>query len=183
MKLEYELRRSARRTMSVEVREDGSVLVRAPRRCPKRQIDRFLLEKQDWIREKVKSQRERQQRAEKVRPLSEAEAGLYKEKAREIIRLRTAYYASLMGVSFERISIRDQKTRWGSCSDKGNLNFNWRLILAPPGVLDYVVVHELSHRKEMNHSPRFWEIVEEVMPDYRKYRSWLRENGGVLHRY
>ena len=85
-----------------------------------------------------------------------------------------------MGVTYGRISIREQKTRWGSCSSKGNLNFNWRLIFAPPEVLDYVVVHELAHRKEMNHSKAFYAIVESIMPDYRKWKKWLKENGGTL---
>ena len=85
-----------------------------------------------------------------------------------------------MNVSYGRISIREQKTRWGSCSSAGNLNFNWRLIFAPPAVLDYVVVHELAHRKEMNHSAAFYAIVEQVLPDYRSSQKWLRENGHQL---
>ena len=85
-----------------------------------------------------------------------------------------------MGVSYGRISIREQKTRWGSCSSKGNLNFNWRLIFAPEAVLDYVVVHELAHRKEMNHSPAFYTVVESVLPDYQKARKWLKDNGQTL---
>ena len=91
-----------------------------------------------------------------------------------------AYYAQLLGVTYATISIRDQKTRWGSCSSKGNLSFSWRLILAPPKVLDYVVVHELCHRKEMNHSPRFWVLVESMIPDYKTHRKWLKENGEKL---
>ena len=85
-----------------------------------------------------------------------------------------------MNVSYGRISIREQKTRWGSSSSKGNLNFNWRLILAPEEVLDYVVVHELAHRREMNHSKAFYAVVEAVLPDYRAARRWLREHGDSL---
>ena len=80
-------------------------------------------------------------------------------------------------MTYGRISIREQKTRWGSCSSVGNLNYNWKLVLMPPGVLDYVVVHELAHRREMNHSAAFWKVVTTWMPDYKKYRKWLRDNG------
>ena len=82
-----------------------------------------------------------------------------------------------MGVSYGRISIRAAKTRWGSCSADGNLNFHWKLVLMPPEILDYVVVHELAHRREMNHSDRFWAQVERVLPDYRERRRWLKEHG------
>ncbi len=93
---------------------------------------------------------------------------------------RAEYYARQMQVSYGRVAVKDQKTRWGSCSAKGNLNFNWRLILAPGEVLDYVVVHELAHRREMNHSVRFWNLVESVLPDYQQRKRWLKENGDRL---
>ena len=82
-----------------------------------------------------------------------------------------------MGVIFGRIAIKNTKTRWGSCSSLGNLNVHWELVLMPPAILDYVVVHELAHRKEMNHSPRFWAEVEKVLPDYRERRKWLKDHG------
>ena len=131
----------------------------------------------------MEEQKEKEADSMKIQPLSEAEQRLYRDKAREIFEQKVSYYAQMMGVSYGRIAIRDQKTRWGSCSGEGNLNFNWRLIFAPAGVLDYVVVHELAHRKEMNHSPRFWKVVEDTMPEYRKYQKWLKENGRGLHRY
>lgn len=104
----------------------------------------------------------------------------YIQIARDIITQKTAYYAALMHVTYGRISIREQKTRWGSCSGKGNLNFNWRLILAPENVLNYVVVHELAHRKEMNHSPAFYAVVQSILPDYKTAKEWLRNNGQTL---
>ena len=183
MYITYEIIKSSRKTRAVEVRQDGSVLVRAPRNCPQSRIDTFLKEKQAWVLAKVEEQKEKEADSMKIQPLSEAEQRLYRDKAREIFEQKVSYYAQMMGVSYGRIAIRDQKTRWGSCSGEGNLNFNWRLIFAPAGVLDYVVVHELAHRKEMNHSPRFWMVVEDTMPEYRKYQKWLKENGRGLHRY
>ena len=183
MYITYEIIKSSRKTIAVEVRQDGSVLVRAPRNCPQSRIDTFLKEKQAWVLAKVEEQKEKEADSMKIQPLSEAEQRLYRDKAREIFEQKVSYYAQMMGVSYGRIAIRDQKTRWGSCSGEGNLNFNWRLIFAPAGVLDYVVVHELAHRKEMNHSPRFWRVVEDTMPEYRKYQKWLKENWRGLHRY
>jgi hypothetical protein len=103
-----------------------------------------------------------------------------RQKAREIISSSVQYWSSQMGVRYGRIAIREQRTRWGSCSQKGNLNFNWRLVLAPPEVRDYVVIHELCHLSHLNHSREFWARVEKFCPDYREQRRWLRENGHTL---
>ncbi len=100
--------------------------------------------------------------------------------ARFAIAAQVAAHAAAMGVSYGHVAIRDQKTRWGSCSRAGNLNFNWRLTLAPPAVLEYVVVHELAHRVEMNHSARFWRIVAQYCPAYGAHRLWLRTHGAEL---
>lgn len=104
----------------------------------------------------------------------------YRQAAAEYIPQRVAYYHQFTGGSYQRISIRAQHTRWGSCSSRGTLSFNWRLMLAPPRVLDYVVVHELCHLNHMDHSRNFWNAVGEVMPDYKKYKKWLKENGAQL---
>lgn len=98
-----------------------------------------------------------------------------------LFRSRAEFYAPLLGVSFGRISVKDQRSLWGSCTRQGNLNFSWRLALAPDSVLDYVVVHELAHRAQMNHSRRFWEVVERVCPGHRTHRRWLRKNGRALY--
>ena len=90
------------------------------------------------------------------------------------------FYAPLVGVSYGRITIRSQRGRWGSCSGAGNLNFNCLLMLTPPQVREYVVVHELCHRKQMNHSSQFWAEVERILPDYRQRRQWLKDQGGAL---
>jgi hypothetical protein len=93
---------------------------------------------------------------------------------------RASYWAPLLGVTFGRVRVKDQRSLWGSCSPNGDLNFNWRLTLAPPEILDYVVVHELAHRLEMNHSPRFWAHVARVCPEHKARRRWLRKNGRAL---
>lgn len=107
---------------------------------------------------------------------------VYLKAAREYFPKRVEYYANLLHVTIGRITIREQKTRWGSCSSKGNLNFNWRLMLAPEEVRDYVVLHEVAHRIEMNHSKAFWKIVETTMPDYKQHKQWLKEHGRELWR-
>lgn len=176
--------RSARRTIAIQISPDGSVTVRAPRRCSRAVLDEFVAEKREWITRKQEELRERaalrQEKEEQQPRLSEAEYQRYRELAGRVIARRAEDYARQMQVTYKRITIRDQKTRWGSCSVKGNLNFNWRLILAPEEVLDYVVVHELAHLKEMNHSGRFWKQVETVMPDFAKHRLWLKQNGDML---
>ncbi len=98
-----------------------------------------------------------------------------------LFRSRAQYWAPLLGVSFGRVSVKDQRTLWGSCTREGNLNFSWRLALAPEEVLDYLIVHELAHRAQMNHSRRFWAVVERVCPTHRSHRRWLRKNAAALH--
>lgn len=98
-----------------------------------------------------------------------------------LFRARAEYWAPYLGVTFNRLSVKDQRTLWGSCTREGNLNFSWRLALAPDPVLDYLIVHELSHRAQMNHSRRFWSVVETVCPGHRSHRRWLRKHGAALH--
>ena len=99
----------------------------------------------------------------------------FRQHARWMLAQKTWQWAQKMQVTYGKLTIRQQATRWGSCSGRGNLNFNWKLVLVPEDLVDYVVVHELAHRKEMNHSPRFWKLVEEQLPDYRERRKRLRE--------
>ena len=181
--LPYTVIKSKRKTCSISIKEDATILFRVPLRISNRQIMQLAGEKSHWIithylkiREKINSKpqsdlSEIQRRALEAR---------YKEAARSYIPKRVAYYHAMTGGTYNRISIRDQKTRWGSCSTKGTLSFNWRLMLAPPAVLDYVVVHELCHLTHMNHSKDFWCAVEAVCPDYRNARKWLKEHGSEL---
>ncbi|WP_139120944.1 M48 family metallopeptidase [Fervidobacterium thailandense] len=105
----------------------------------------------------------------------------YISSAERVLRERVNFYASRYGFSYNRLFIKDVKTRWGSCSSKRNLSFNWRLVMAPLEVIDYVVVHELTHLIIPNHSAEFWKKVERVIPDYRERRSWLRKHGHTLY--
>lgn len=182
--ISYELVRSSRKTIAIQISADGSVTVRAPLRCKKADVEAFVQEKRGWIvknqQELERRAREREEKKEQLPGWSREDYEKYRKLATRVLQQRTDYYAQRMGVVYGRITIRDQKTRWGSCSAKGNLNYNWRLILAPEEVLDYVVVHELAHRREMNHSERFWRLVEEVLPDYQRRRSWLKRNGDLL---
>lgn len=102
--------------------------------------------------------------------------------ARRVIIEKVRKYAALMGVTYGKVTIKNQRSRWGSCSSKGNLNFNCLLMLAPDSVVDYVVVHELSHRIHMNHSKDFWLQVESIMPDYKEKEKWLKDNGAAIVR-
>lgn len=178
--MDIEVRRSNRKTMTIEVTKDAKVLVRAPYRMPTSEIQRFVNEKSDWIEKNIQKILEKQQEISELESLTMEQIRELAEQALEVIPQRVAYYAQLIGVTYGKITIRNQKTRWGSCSGKGNLNFNCLLMLTPPEVQDYVVVHELCHRKEMNHSQRFWNEVEKVLPDYRDRRKWLKENGGRI---
>lgn len=182
MTIPYEIIRSRRKTYGISVAPGGKVTVRIPLRGSERFAISMAEEKKDWIAASVRKMQAVEPRpAQKEKtPYERRLEAPYRQAAKEYIPKRADYYAAILGVTYNTITIRDQKTRWGSCSGKGNLSFNWRLILAPPKVLDYVVVHELCHRKEMNHSPRFWALVESIMPDYQQYRKWLKENGDAL---
>ena len=178
---EIVLKRSSRRTMSVELRPDASLLVRAPLGVSEESILFFLEGHRTWIEtrrgkllERIESMPSGALSNEEIRKLA--------DEAVQDIPKRVRHFAPLVGVSYGRITIRNQKTRWGSCSAKKNLNFNCLLMLTPPEVRDYVVVHELCHIREMNHSARFWAQVERVLPDYRVQVRWLRANGAAIMR-
>ena len=175
--MEYQIIYSGRKTLAVQLREDGSVVARAPYGLPEKRIRKFVEEKEGWIRKKQAEMKDRQKNVRRL-CFTPEQRWEYAQKAGETITARVSYYAARMGVSYGKITIREQKTRWGSCSSAGSLNFNWKLILMPKEVLDYVVVHELAHRREMNHSKAFYAVVEAVMPDYKVWQRWLRAHEG-----
>ena len=174
----YEVIRSNRKTIAVQIKGDGRIIVRAPLRMADGDIRRFVESKSEWMEKHLAIIQQRQQPVASALTLEQ----LYQlaDAAKQDIPQRVARFAALVGVSYGRITIRAQKSRWGSCSGKGNLNFNCLLMLCPEDVRDYVVVHELCHRKELNHSPRFWAEVEKVLPGYRVQRKWLKESGDAI---
>ena len=176
--IEVEIVRSKRRSMALQIRTDGSVLVRVPMRVSDRTIRRFVTSHARWIEEN-RSQMfaRRQYLAENPYDIPEWESLTASDKkvAKQKIIERVDYYADCMGIDYGSISMRNQKSRWGSCSSKGNLNFNYRLAYLPQELLDYVVVHELAHIAHKNHGPQFWALVERYLPDYRARRAMLRE--------
>ena len=182
--MEVTVIKSRRKTIAIQVNSDLSVTVRAPYGVTEKYIEEFLNKNEAWIskqmneikvnRKSVESKNVENLTLDKIKALA--------DQALKIIPARVEYFARIIGVTYGNITIRNQKTRWGSCSSKGNLNFNALLMLTSKDVIDYVVVHELSHRIEMNHSARFWSIVENVLPNYRVQRKWLKENGYKLIR-
>ena len=175
--------RSRRKTWSISIETDLTILMKVPLSVSDNRARQILSSKESWIIKKyteLKKARENMPVSSLTPLQKKALEQRYRQAAKEYFPSRVAYYEQIIGVTHASIRIRDQKTRWGSCSSKGNLNFNWRLMLAPPRVLDYVVVHERCHRKEMNHSKAFWDAVETVRPDYVQLRKWLKDNGGKL---
>lgn len=174
--MDYIIKRSNRKTLCLEITSEG-LLVRAPMKTPNAEIDAFIERKKELIEKHLAGLKKIKDTTPK---LTLEEINELADKALDVVPKRVAYYASLLGVTYGRITIRNQQTRWGSCSSKGNLNFNCLLMLAPPEVLDSVIVHELCHRLEMNHSSRFYEHILRVYPDYYKWNKWLKENGRTL---
>ena len=171
--------RARRKTLSIRITQEGNLEIRAPLGMPKGRIEAFLKEKAQWIethRAKVLAEYAQGQEA----PLGEEEILTLAEQMRQRLPEKLNRHAASMGVTFGNVTIRCQQTRWGSCSSRGNLNFNCLLMLAPEEVLDYVVVHELAHRKQMNHSALFWQEVARECPDYKKSLRWLKDRGGAL---
>ena len=174
--MEYEIIRSRRRTLSLQVK-NNTVTVRAPLRATNTEIRQFLEKHRAWLEKQLLKARAAEQAKAGVRKLTKAEINDLKKQAKKVLPERAAYWAPVIGVKYNRIAIRCQRTRWGSCSAKGNLNFNCLLMLTPPDVIDSIVVHELCHLKHMNHSKRFYAEVTKALPDYGERQQWLKEHG------
>lgn len=208
------VRSAKRRSLGIQVMPDLSIKVSIPPFYPKFMVNKFLKDKEDWIRQAQQQLQQRNLKQDaneylylgKVYQLSlrqnqknivEVEDKLYvassnekyiktyleswyKQQARKIILERVHFYARLGGHTYKSVSLMSATTRWGSCSAQKNLNFNWKLVMAPLEVLDYVVCHELAHLVELNHSIDFWEKVRKMFPLYRQYRTWLKRHGHTL---
>ncbi len=181
---DYEVIRSRRKTLGIEITTDLKVRIRAPYYVSDTEIMRFVIRNTDWIEKHLekmaKKAREAEEHRREIEFLSATEIRELAGQAMTDIPQRLQKYAPLVGVNYGRVTIRNQRSRWGSCSSRGNLNFNCLLMLTPEAVRDYVVVHELCHRKQMNHSPKFWAEVERVLPEYREQKAWLRKHGQSL---
>ena len=167
--------RTKRKTISIKVNNDLTVTVRAPIFTSDKEIGEILKSKEKWISKCIEQIKRENEELSKIDYFTAEEISKLADKALNYIPGRVKYYADIIGVTYGKIIIRNQKTRWGSCSSNGNLNFNNRLLFVPKELVDYVVVHELAHRKEMNHSNAFWNVVEKYMPDYEERRKKLRE--------
>lgn len=180
MQIIYEIHYSRRRTLSVSITQDCRVFVKAPVGTTESSIRDFLVEKKSWITKHLEKQKSEAQKVKELGYLSEDEIKQIKKQAHKIIPERVEYYSKLSGISYGRIAIRLQRTCWGSCSAGGNLNFNCLLVLMPPEILDSIVVHELCHRRHMNHSKAFYKEIDKYFPDYKRCNKWLKENGGIF---
>lgn len=171
--MEYEIIRSSRKTVAIQIKPGGRVVVRAPFKASQKNIKRIVDENTAWIEKHIKEAR---QRAE-MTPAEPSDEQIkeYKKLAKTIIPQKVEYYSKIMGVTPTGITVTSAKTRFGSCSPKNSLSFSWRLMRYPESAIDYVVVHELAHIIHHNHSKNFYALVASVMPDYKKRQAELKK--------
>lgn len=168
--------RSARKSLGLEVRDANTFLARIPTRVSDRELKAFVENHRSWILEKTEVMAEREEnRKSTPAPPPELLSKTDRMKIQLKIGKRVRHYCETMGVTVGYVTVKNQKTRWGSCSAKGNVNFNYQLAFLPDELLDYVVIHELAHRRHMNHSRAFWAEVEKYCPDYLERREQLKE--------
>jgi len=173
---EYQVIRSARKTMTLEVRRDGNVIVRAPLRTGLPRIKRFVNQKQEWVLGCLERTKEYREQKPLSADLSESKRNVYIRKAKETITKRVSYFARLMGVSYRNITIREQKTRWGSCSiHSKKIRMNLQLAVKSEECVEYVLVHELCHLLEPSHNQRFYDLMSHFLPDWRERKQKLNE--------
>lgn len=172
--------RSRRRTMAIEVNKQAELVVRVPLRISDREINMFLWRSRDWILNAQEESRRKLQQAANKRLEDPRDEQWYRDHAARVIPERVEYFAQELGLEYTRVRISNAKRIWGSCSGQNSLSFSWRLVMAPIEVIDYIVVHELTHTIHKNHGKLFWRRVEKSVPDHRQLRKWLRENEHLL---
>lgn len=170
----FQVKRSKRKTMSIEITKELSVLVRCPLRLSKREIERFLAKNEAWISAHLETMKKRVE-LEQKHALNERQVAALKEKAKAALPSRAAFYSTLMGLTPAGIKITSAEKRFGSCSAKDSLCFSYRLMLYPPDAVDYVVVHELAHIRHKNHGKQFYALIAQVMPDYKERERLLKK--------
>ena len=170
--------RSKRKTIALVVAADATLIIRAPLKTSLEYITNLVTKKWDWVTAK-KAQAKKYSGIIPIKPNKE-QVKNYKALALQKITERVNFYSAKTGWQYKSIKITNAKKRWGSCSRNGSINFTWRLILAPLDVIDYVIVHELAHINQKNHSVKFWESVKTVLPDYLERRKWLKDNWMIL---
>ena len=170
--MEYQLIRSRRKTLAIEITREARVVVRAPLRCPQRDIDRFLKEKEGWITTHLARMQARA--AAHPEPTAEQETAL-RQRARDILPPLVDRWAAVMEVVPTGITVTGARTRFGSCSPKNRLSFSFRLMEYPMAAIEYVVVHELAHIRHKNHGPNFYAEVETYLPDWQARRNLLKK--------
>ena len=167
---EFEIKRSSRKTMSLEITREAKILVRAPNRLKKETINNFVLSHMDWIEKHIRKREEKNA----IESADEAREAELRALAKEMIPKKVEKFSAIMGVCPASVKITGAKTRFGSCSGKNGLCFSWRVMCYPEKAIDYVVVHELAHMYHHDHSKNFWKTVEKFMPDYKEAEKLLK---------
>lgn len=178
--IECHILHSNRKSISIQISPEKEVIIRVPNFLSSYQLSQVLEEKKEWILNSYQSIPDKPELTLRQKRQLVTLENRYRKAAKEYIPSRVFYFQKQIGVTPGKIVIRDQKTRWGSCSGNQTLSFNYRLMFAPPCILDYVIVHELCHIKHMNHSDSFWAEVEKILPDYKEKRNWLKQHGQEL---
>ncbi len=174
--MDYSIKRSRRsRRITITVKNDASVVVTIPARAPEAMVEHFVVQKTDWIKATQEKMRKRFENKIMLKQ-SKEDFKENKEAALAFVTERLAFFNTLYNFKYGTIRVRNQKSRWGSCSIRGNLNFNYSIVHLPQELADYIVVHELCHLKEFNHSKNFWNLVAEALPDYDRRRTILKKN-------
>ena len=171
--------RAKRKSVSIRVSDEGLVVVRAPKNVSDAKLNKFLNKSGVWINKKLIENKKQNEKLENYKFCAD-EINRIKKGSRKNLEKRTNEISENIDVKYKKFRLSGAKKRWGSCNNKKTISINWKLVFAPPEIIDYVITHELAHLKHMNHSKKFWLYVEKYIPDYKKHRKWLNENDYLL---